>query len=298
MLVIKKLSKIYPNKVKAISNLSVTLKQASCNVLIGESGSGKSSLLRCINGLERINSGSIILEGNVLDSDSIYIKPEQRKIDYSSQEPVLFPFLNVIDNIYFGNDEFEENISGVVDLLGIQDLVLRKISELSGGQKQRVSLARTLSREGKLVLMDEPFSSLDIETKREVRKVIYDLIRKRKQTLLLVSHDIEDAYFLADMMFVMKDGCIVQYGTPEQIYNQPVNAYVASLFDLTDRNNSTNYADNFYIDKEGIEYSVLRVKFYGNRYLHYLRSDDGSELNVFLNNKYLLDSRIRVSRNS
>lgn len=214
----------------AVSRVSFDLGEGEMLALLGPSGCGKTTTLRMIGGFERPDSGTITLKG----SDITDLPPEERGIGFVFQDYALFPHLSVRDNVRFGlhrmpRAQADARVCDMLALVGLTGLEKRKPHELSGGQQQRVALARTLAVAPPLVLLDEPFSNLDaamrIETRQEVRK----LLKAAGSASILVTHDQEEAMAVADRIAVMQGGNLVQIGTPDELYRNPVSAFVASF---------------------------------------------------------------------
>ena len=221
-------------KARILDDVSVSAPKGSCLVILGPSGCGKTTLLRAIAGLQPISDGKIFLCGQEVSGSQVEIPPEQRDVGMVFQDWALFPHLTVIENIVFGLPrEKRKNLTNdVIELLhmaGIADLADRVPSSLSGGQKQRVALARALAPKPKVLLLDEPFSSLDTGLRLEVRSEVASLLRSLDVTSIFVTHDQDEAFSLGDQVAVMNDGKVVQQDTPSEIYRHPINRWVAGF---------------------------------------------------------------------
>lgn len=214
----------------AVEKVSFTLGAGELMALLGPSGCGKTTTLRMIGGFETPDAGSVRLK----DQDITHLPPEKRGIGFVFQDYALFPHLDVLANVRFGlrtlpRAKADARARDMLALVGMQDLGARKPHELSGGQQQRVALARTLALAPPLVLLDEPFSNLDaamrVETRQEVRK----LLKATGSAAILVTHDQEEALAMADRIAVMEAGRVRQIGTPDEIYRNPISAFVASF---------------------------------------------------------------------
>ena len=221
----------YSKDEKILSNLSLNVNKGDFISILGDSGAGKTSLLRVINGLEKINEGYIRLEGQLLSSAFYHVSPEKRSVGTIFQDFALFPHLNVKENIYFGlnkKDKYDETfVEHIINLLRVEKYLNRYVDELSGGQQQRVSLARSLVRKPKLLLMDEPFSNLDRGLRVEIRREIKMILKNIDTTVILITHDSEEALSLSDKIAFMLRGEIIQYGTPFDIFYNPKNEIIA-----------------------------------------------------------------------
>ncbi|MEC7186777.1 MAG: ABC transporter ATP-binding protein, partial [Bacteroidota bacterium] len=227
---IQKLVKYYNKDNPIIKELDFSVKKGEFVSFIGESGSGKTTFLKCLAGLEKINSGRITLNNKVLNDKDVFIKPHLRKIGFIFQDYPLFPHLNVFDNIKINlKQSYFKNIDYYTELLGLGSLLKRFPHELSGGEQQRVSIARALVREPDLLLMDEPFSNLDSAIKSKIQDEIYKILKKTNTTTILVTHDIKDTFDISDKLLVFKAGIAQQFDNPEEMYCNPVNCYCAEI---------------------------------------------------------------------
>ncbi len=231
LLSVDRLRKTFVNSDSAaVERVSIDLGEGEMLALLGPSGCGKTTTLRMIGGFETPDEGRISLHGR----DITHLPPEARGVGFVFQDYALFPHLNVLDNVKFGLRRLSRAAANaraqeMLALVGLEKLGARKVHQLSGGQQQRVALARTLAVAPPLVLLDEPFSNLDaamrVETRQEVRK----LLKKTRSAAILVTHDQEEAMAVADRIAVMEKGRVLQIGTPDEIYRNPVSAFVASF---------------------------------------------------------------------
>jgi molybdate transport system ATP-binding protein len=196
---------------------------ASITILFGPSGAGKTTVLRCIAGLETLTSGRILFDGE----DWTQIPPQRRSVGYLFQDYALFPHLRVRDNIGYAVKHAPGVVEQVAEKLRVRDLLDRWPSELSGGQQQRVALARTLARKPRLLLLDEPLSALDAATRDHVRSELAQLLRSIGIPAIVVTHDWVDALTLGDQMLVMSGGQVLQTGAPLEIFTRPQHREVA-----------------------------------------------------------------------
>lgn len=219
----------------AVDAASFDLAEGKLLALVGESGSGKTTLLRLLAGLETPDAGEIRLDGKTISSPHGVLAPERRGIGLVFQSHALFPHLTVEGNISYGlrhlrREERAVIVPGVLDLVGLSGYSKRYPHELSGGERQRIALARALAPNPRLLLLDEPFSSLDARLRQSVRDETRAILQERNATAVFVTHDTGDALTIADRIVVLKKGCIQQIGAPPEIYHAPVNSYVASFF--------------------------------------------------------------------
>jgi len=225
------ISHSYGKNTFALKNISFEINEGEIACLLGESGSGKSTLLRIIAGFEQPESGIISLNNKILASASVFIQPENRNIGIVFQDYSLFPHLSVEKNISFGcKKDKEKTEKELLQLIQLEDKAKNYPHELSGGQQQRVAIARSLAANPDMLLLDEPFSSLDDSVKTQVRNELHNLLKKTGKTTLVVTHDINDCMALADKMAVLSNGKIIQTGTVKELYNNPASLYVARLF--------------------------------------------------------------------
>ncbi len=218
--------------VVAVQDFTLEIKDREFIVLVGPSGCGKSTTLRMVAGLEEITSGEIYIDGKLVNG----VQPQHRNIAMVFQNYALYPHMTVFENIAFPlrmqklpKGEIAEKVKEAAKILDIEELLERKPKELSGGQRQRVAIGRAIVREPKVLLMDEPLSNLDAKLRNQMRSELIKLRQKINTTFLYVTHDQTEAMTLGDRIVVMKDGVVQQVGTPEEVYGQPVNAFVAGF---------------------------------------------------------------------
>jgi iron(III) transport system ATP-binding protein len=215
---------------RVLQGVSLDVPAGSLTAVLGLSGCGKTTLLRVIAGFERAERGTITLAGQTLEDGRSYLAPEKRSVGYVPQEGALFPHLSVEQNVGFGLARRERRgtaVSELLEMVGIAHLAARLPHELSGGEQQRVALARALARRPQALLLDEPFSSLDATLRARVREEVHTLLREQGVTTVLVTHDQEEALSLADTVAVLRDGTIIQQGSPAQLYEEPVDERLA-----------------------------------------------------------------------
>lgn len=218
--------------VRALDGACLTIAQGESMALLGPSGCGKTTLLRGIAGLERLDAGAVTVGDEVLTAARCFVPAEKRRIGMVFQNWALFPHLSVAKNIGYGLSRREiaaGRVGEALEMVHLSNLADRKPHELSGGQAQRVALARALAPRPRLLLFDEPFSSLDTELRVAVRTEVADLLRSLDVTSVFVTHDQEEAFVLGDHVAVMRDGRIEQVGTPAEIYETPASRWVAGF---------------------------------------------------------------------
>ena len=251
---VKDLKKYYNSKEQLIRNLNFSVDKGDIVSFIGESGSGKTTFLKCLAGLEKINSGLIELNGNVLNHKNTFVNPDKRKIGFVFQDYPLFPHLNILENISINLEKkFLSKINYILNLTNLKNLCDRYPHQLSGGEQQRACLARALVREPDLLLLDEPFSNLDSNIKLTIQEEIHKIIKETKTTTILVTHDIRDTFNISDKILIFKAGILQQYDNPISMYCNPVNCYCAKI--LGDLNQVTIDNKTFYLRPEKIKLS-------------------------------------------
>ena len=219
---------------EVLSGISLELESKQLLAVLGASGAGKSTLMRLIAGFDSVGGGSIVLDGEILSDSSKTVAPERRSIGIVPQDSALFPHLNVSQNIGFGlsglsKEAKAERVGELLRLIRMEEFASRMPQELSGGQVQRVALARALAPRPKLVLLDEPFSALDAELRGQLREEVRQVLRAEGATAVLVTHDQEEALSLADRVAVLREGKIIQVGSPSEIYNSPADVGIATF---------------------------------------------------------------------
>lgn len=231
MLKLKNVSKHFGDVV-AVHNVSLDVHAGEFLTLLGPSGCGKTTTLRMIAGFESVTNGQIILG----DRDITNLRPQQRGIGMVFQNYALFPHLDVFENVAFGlraqrvgRDGVSKRVASALDLVGLSELSARRVQDLSGGQQQRVAVARAIAPEPRLILLDEPLSNLDASMREHTRTELRALLKRLGMTAIFVTHDQEEAFALSDRIAVMNAGELQQVGPPEQLYQNPVNLFVAGF---------------------------------------------------------------------
>ncbi|MBO5408325.1 MAG: sn-glycerol-3-phosphate ABC transporter ATP-binding protein UgpC [Clostridia bacterium] len=255
-LILKNLTKIYDNsQQKSVDNFCLDIEDKEFIILVGPSGCGKSTTLRMIAGLEEITSGELYI-GEQLVND---VSPKDRDIAMVFQSYALYPHMTVFENMAFGlklkkvpKDEIKRRVSEAAKILDIEHLLDRKPKALSGGQRQRVALGRAIVREPKVFLMDEPLSNLDAKLRVQMRAEIGKLHQRLQTTFIYVTHDQTEAMTMGTRIVVMKDGIIQQVDTPQNLYDKPVNMFVAGFMGSPQMNlvgaTLTSNGDGLYLE--------------------------------------------------
>ena len=254
--------KIYDNKVTAVHDFNLEIKDKEFVVFVGPSGCGKSTTLRMIAGLEDISEGTLKIGDRVVND----VEPKDRDIAMVFQNYALYPHITVYENLAFSlrlrkmnNEEIHKRVCQAAEILGITEYLGRKPKQLSGGQRQRVAIGRAIVREPAVFLMDEPLSNLDAKLRNQMRAEIILLRKRIDTTFVYVTHDQTEAMTLGDRIVIMKDGFVNQIGTPVEVFNKPVNLFVAGFIGMP----VMNFFDNCKLLLEnGVYYAEIRgVRF-------------------------------------
>lgn len=227
------INKIFEDDGKQVlSNISLSIKEKEFVTFLGPSGCGKTTTLRIIGGFTSHTSGKILFDGN----DITNVPPYKRQINTVFQKYALFPHLNIYENIAFGlrikkldNDTIDKKVKKMLKLVNLEGFENREVQSLSGGQQQRIAIARALVNEPKVLLLDEPLGALDLKLRKEMQYELKTMQQDLGITFIYVTHDQEEALTMSDRIVVMKDGYIQQIGVPEDIYNEPINKFVADF---------------------------------------------------------------------
>ena len=259
---IKNLKKVYDNKVTAVHDVNIDIKDKEFIVLVGPSGCGKSTTLRMVAGLEEISDGELYIDGKLMND----VAPKDRDIAMVFQSYALYPHMTVYDNMAFAlklrktpKAEIDKKVREVAEILDITQYLERKPKALSGGQRQRVAIGRAMVRDPKVFLMDEPLSNLDAKLRNQMRAEIIKLRSRINTTFMYVTHDQTEAMTLGDRIVIMKDGFDNQIGTPVEVFNKPVNLFVAGFIGMP----VMNFFDGCKLLLEGGKYyaEIRGVKF-------------------------------------
>lgn len=214
-----------------IPDFSLTLGRGEVGCLLGPSGCGKSTILRAMAGFEPVLHGAVSLDGRVLSSPAIHVAPEDRRIGMMFQDYALFPHMTVNQNVGFGirgvsRKVREQRVQEMLDIVRLPDAGARFPHEMSGGQQQRVALARALASSPEILLLDEPFSNLDVNTRAHLASEVREIIKATNHTAIVVTHNQDEAFAMADLIGVMDDGCLEQWGTLAALRSNPASDYV------------------------------------------------------------------------
>ncbi|MGL5417264.1 MAG: ABC transporter ATP-binding protein [Clostridium sp.] len=314
-------------KTKVLKNISFSIRKGEIVSILGESGSGKSTILESLCGFKEIDSGKIYIDGEEVSKK----EPKDRDISMIFQNYALMPHLNVYENIALGmkirkekKSDIEKKVLWAADILELTKYLKRKPKELSGGQKQRVAIGRGIVRNPKVFLMDEPLSNLDYNLKMETAKEIVSLNKKINGTTIYVTHDQEEAILISDRLIIIKDGEIEQIGTPEEIYRNPENKFVAEflgrqkinflklaigeenylentkikLFEALEKGKYTIGVrpENIKINENGFLEGIIEdIRYLGSEYLIKIDLNGKSIRAKILENKYKLKERVKIS---
>ena len=228
----KNICKVYPNGFEAVKDFNLEVEDQEFIIFVGPSGCAKSTTLRMIAGLEEISSGEFYIDGKLMND----VEPKDRDIAMVFQNYALYPHMTVFDNMAFGlklrkvpKDEIKRKVEEAAKILDLEKLLDRKPKALSGGQRQRVAMGRAIVRNPKVFLMDEPLSNLDAKLRVQMRSEIASLHNRLKATIIYVTHDQTEAMTLGTRIVVLKDGVIMQVDSPQKLYNEPNNLFVAGF---------------------------------------------------------------------
>ena len=229
---LKNICKVYPNGFEAVKDFNLEVEDQEFIIFVGPSGCGKSTTLRMIAGLEEISSGEFRIDGKIMND----VEPKDRDIAMVFQNYALYPHMTVFDNMAFGlklrkvpKEEIKKKVEEAAKILDLEKLLDRKPKALSGGQRQRVAMGRAIVRNPKVFLMDEPLSNLDAKLRVQMRSEIAALHNRLKATIIYVTHDQTEAMTLGTRIVVLKDGVIMQADSPQKLYNEPNNLFVAGF---------------------------------------------------------------------
>ena len=234
LLELKHISKTYPDGWK-LDDVNLKVHRREIVSILGPSGCGKSTLLRLIAGLERLDSGQVLLDG----TDVTHVPPHLRGFGLMFQEYALFPHKNVLGNVAFGlrmhgyrGERLRKRVTEVLELVGLSAFEERDVNSLSGGERQRVALARSLAPEPALLMLDEPLGALDRAMRERLMSELPGILHRAGTTAITVTHDQIESFAIADRLMLLRDGCVIQIGTPEEVYYTPASVWVAGFLGL------------------------------------------------------------------
>jgi len=269
ILELKQLNKSFDKPV--LRDIDLEIEQGEIVSILGKSGSGKSTLLNIIAGFERANSGSLSINGETIFDKKIHIEPQDRNIGFVFQNYALFPHLSVEKNILFGAKTKEKKrlLGELLELVELEGYEKRYPHELSGGEQQRISIARVLATDPDIILLDEPFSSVDTILKGEIERDLLEIIKKSNKTAIFVTHDPKEAMAISDRIAFLEDGEIIQYDRPQDIYYQPNSKSVASFFGIANyideqcyRLNQITMSRDEGMFRVSLKHSIFRGEYY------------------------------------
>jgi multiple sugar transport system ATP-binding protein len=254
---LKNISKVFDGGKPAVKNVNIEIKDKEFVVLVGPSGCGKSTTLRMIAGLEEITEGEIFIDGKKVND----VSPKDRDIAMVFQNYALYPHMTVFENMAFGlklrkfpKPEIKTRVTAAAKILGLEEFLNRKPKALSGGQRQRVALGRAIVRQPKVFLFDEPLSNLDAKLRVQMRTEISKLHHSLEATMIYVTHDQTEAMTMGDKIVIMKDGVVNQIDSPLQLYNYPVNKFVAGFIGSP----SMNFIEGKIVSDNGLSFNSLK----------------------------------------
>lgn len=249
-----------------LDKLNLSINKKEFITLLGPSGCGKTTTLRCLAGFVEPNGGDIVFEGKVIND----IPPHKRKVNTIFQRYALFSHMNVFENVAFGPEiqkmsksEIRKTVAEMLELVNLKGFEKRQISSLSGGQQQRVAIARALANRPHVLLLDEPLGALDLKLRKDMQKELKAIQKRLGITFIYVTHDQEEALSMSDRVVVMDKGKIQQIGTPEDIYNEPVNAFVADFIGESNIVDAAMIKD-YYVRISGVVFDCLDKGFEPN----------------------------------
>ncbi|WP_337865320.1 sn-glycerol-3-phosphate ABC transporter ATP-binding protein UgpC [Ignavibacterium sp.] len=258
--ILKNVSKIYEEKIKAVDNVNIHIADKEFIVFVGPSGCGKTTTLRMIAGLEEISEGEILIEGRIINN----LPPKDRDIAMVFQNYALYPHMTVYENLAFGlklrklnKSEIDNRVKTAAKILNLENFLERKPKALSGGQRQRVAVGRAIVRNPKVFLFDEPLSNLDAKLRVQMRAEISKLHRELGATMIYVTHDQVEAMTMGDRIVVMRDGRVQQIDTPLNLYNEPANKFVAGFIGSP----SMNFIEGKIVEFDKFKFQSKNGKF-------------------------------------
>ncbi len=306
------LNGIYKQTGSNLQPTTFTIKQFQKTAIMGETGSGKSTVMKIIGGLSQPDGGETFFLGEKVKGPNDKLIPGHPGIAYLSQHFELFNNYYVHELLEYASKLPDDDANIIFEICKISHLLKRRTDQLSGGERQRIALARELVRLPKLLLLDEPFSNLDMVNKRTIKQVVHDISASLNITCILVSHDPEDVLSWADQVLIFQNGEMIQQGSPKEIYFNPINAYAAALtgdhnvietssvqlrkaFDIQDNHSSIIRPEQIQITEHGIHADVVNVTFCGDHTKLEVRTHEQSLLIFALFSKVEIGDNVRIS---
>ena len=267
---IKNLKKIFcKGNICVANDINLFINEGEIFTILGKSGSGKTTFLRMIAGLETPDKGTIIIDDKEVFSSKINLQPKDRKVAVVFQNYALLPHLSIASNITFGSDASKAELEEVLEKTKLKGQENKFPHELSGGQQQRVALARAIITKPKILLLDEPLSNIDTELRVHLRAELKEMIKSFGITALFITHDKEDAFYLSDRIAIMHGGDILQVGTAKDIYHNPADLYCANFLGKMTQVDKNSYIrpEHIQICEDGnFEGKIIDIIFYGSFY--------------------------------
>jgi len=297
MLQVKDITFGYSKQKVVLNNFSFSLKKGEHLCIMGESGCGKSTLLKAVYGLLDLQKGTVFWEENQVLGPEFNLVPGFEKFKYVAQDFDLMPYISVAENIKkflsrFYPEESEIRTQELLEVIDMKSFENAKVKNLSGGQKQRVAIARALAKEPDLLLLDEPFSQIDNFKKNGIKRRLFSYLKKKNIACIVATHDKNDALSFADKLMVIKSNKILTFDTPQKIYNNPKQKYIAALFDdinsieIKDKSILVYPHQIKIVDKSTLTARVLNCYFKGS---YWLVECLCNEQNIFLNHSSFLE---------
>ncbi|WP_368028986.1 ABC transporter ATP-binding protein [Arcobacter sp. s6] len=296
---IRNLQKVFPKgNICIAKDINLDIKEGEIFTILGKSGSGKTTFLRMIAGLETPDDGKISIDNNIVFSNTINLQAKNRKVAVVFQNYALLPHLSIASNITFGSDASKADLEEILEKTKLKGQENKLPHELSGGQQQRVALARALINKPKILLLDEPLSNIDTELRAHLRAELKEMIKSFGITALFITHDKEDAFYLSDRIAIMYGGNILQTGTAKDIYHHPKDLYCANFL-----GKMTQISEHTYIRPEHIEIKedgefegiIKNIVFYGSFYEVIILSENKELLVHSFDDRLEIDQKIKYS---
>lgn len=296
--VLKNVSKVYEGGNVAVKEVNIEVKDKEFVVLVGPSGCGKSTTLRMVAGLEEISSGELFIDGKKVND----VSPKDRDIAMVFQNYALYPHMSVYENMAFGlklrkfdKSEIHKRVSDAAKILGLEEYLERKPKALSGGQRQRVAVGRAIVRKPKVFLFDEPLSNLDAKLRVQMRTEISKLHQRLEATMIYVTHDQTEAMTMGDKIVIMKDGVVNQTDTPLNLYNFPINKFVAGFIGSP----SMNFLGGKILNENGLLFKSESLSIpLNNKYADMLKNYSGKNVTLGIRPEDIYDESSQVSKDS